>query len=177
MKYYPNILAVVILLGISVPAFAQDVLDNDGLIVQTNNMDDRISLNNPQVELEQISSLFLTSGERNLITEAREGFITRPPTDSEFNREQRDTEIVDRPLSPREVSLGGLLYTSSNDWTIWLNSQKITPKNIPPAIIDITVTRDYIKMKWLDAQTNQIFPVKLRAHQRFNLDTRIFLPG
>jgi hypothetical protein len=172
MRTFLKIFILIILVGFSVPSYAQEDLN-----LQINEVDDRIQLNDPQVELDQILSLFLTIGEQNLLIEARKGFMTRPPTESEFNQEQRNAEKVDRPLSPREVSLGGLLYSSSNDWTIWINSQKITPKNIPPAILDIEVYKDHIKMKWLDFQTNQIFPIKLQTHQRFNLDTRIFLPG
>jgi hypothetical protein len=95
----------------------------------------------------------------------------------EREQELAEEGKISRPSSVREISLGGILYKSSNDWAIWINSEKITPKNIPPAIMDISVQQDLIKLKWLDFQTNQIFPVKLRPHQRFNFDTRIFLPG
>jgi hypothetical protein len=172
------LLTLFFVVGIPATSFSQEFLENVEQETPINEVDDRIQLNNPQVELEQIPSLFLTSSEQNLLIAARLGFLTRPPTSDEFNQEQdRSGEVVSRPSSPREVALGGLLYVSSNDWTIWLNNQKITPKNIPPAIMDIEVSKDHIKMKWLDFQTNQIFPVKLRSHQRFNLDTRIFLPG
>ena len=155
---------------ISLSGFAQTEDDKS-------DMDQRILLNNPQVNMGQISSLFLTSNEENLLIDARKGLVTRPPTVSEFEEEQKESESAVRPSGPREVSLAGILYHSDSDWTIWLNSQKITPKNLPSAILDISVTKDFVKMKWLDVQTNQIFPVKLRPHQRFNFDTRIFLPG
>jgi hypothetical protein len=32
-------------------------------------------------------------------------------------------------------------------------------------------------MKWFDEYTNQVFPIRLRPHQRFNIDARMFLPG
>ena len=139
-------------------------------------IDERIELNSPDVVLDQILSLFLTGNEENLIIAARAGVVTRPPTETEFSQEQKTT-TVSRPSSVREISLGGILYTSSNDWTIWINSQKITPKNIPPAIMDIDVSKDRVRLKWIDFQTNQIFPVKLKTHQRFNFDSRMFLPG
>lgn len=141
--------------------------------------DRRIQLQDPQVNLGQIPSLFLSGSELNLLVDAKAGLYARPPTEEELMAEQETARQgrVSMPASIREISLGGILYKSSTNWTIWLNSQKITPKNLPPAIMDITVNKDHIKLKWLDFQTNQIFPVKLRANQRFNFDTRIFLPG
>ncbi len=139
----------------------------------------RIQLQDPQVNLDQIPSLFLSGNEVNVLIDAQAGLYARPPTEEELNQDQEMASQgrVSMPASVREISLGGILFQSSSDWTIWLNSQKITPKNLPPAIMDITVNKDHIKLKWLDFQTNQIFPVKLRANQRFNFDTRIFLPG
>jgi hypothetical protein len=147
--------------------------------VQEDQTQKRIKLNNAPVELENISSLFLTNNEILQLEQALLRIYTRPPTPEEVEREQELAEEgkISRPSSVREISLGGILYKSSNDWAIWINSEKITPKNIPPAIMDISVQQDLIKLKWLDFQTNQIFPVKLRPHQRFNFDTRIFLPG
>lgn len=125
---------------------------------------------NAQLRLEQFPSLFLTPNEQSLIREARAGFNTSDPTK------------VDDPMGgilqgSRELILGGVAYSSRADWTIWLNGQKITPKNLPPEILDIAVYKDHIRLKWIDSSTNQIFPVKLRSNQRFNMDTRMFLPG
>ncbi len=158
----------------------QDINElSEGVIMDDIEIEDRLKLTNTSVTPKQISSLFFTTGEIALLRDAKKGLFTRPPTEAEVQIEQNaaSDDRVLRPNSVREIALGGILYHSSNDWTIWLNSQKITPKNIPSAIIDITVTEEHIKMKWLDFQTNQIFPVKLRANQRFNFDTRIFLPG
>jgi len=137
----------------------------------------RVQRKQPDILMDQIGSVFLTSREETVITEARKGLITRAPTDMEFDEEQDLDGTMSKPTGPREVSLGGVLYVDANDWVVWINSEKITPKNIPSSIIDIRVSKDYIKLKWFDVQTNQIFPIKLRPHQRFNLDTRIFLPG
>ena len=139
----------------------------------------RIALKNPSVKPTQINSVFFTSTEEGLIISARQGFVTRPPTESEFEREQIEMESLQDIVrtGPREVNLGGILFVSSDEWTVWLNKQRITPKSIPSEVIDIQVKKDFIKLKWFDVQTNQIFPIKLRTHQRFNLDTRMFLPG
>ena len=155
------------------PAHAQSEAE------QMNAMFKIIELKDPDIELNQISSLFLTSIEENLVISARKGFVTRAPTEGEFAREQRDAELEKNVVksSPREVSLGGVLYIAPNEWTVWINSEKMTPKNLPSEILDIRVDKDSVKLKWFDIQTNQVFPIKLRTHQRFNLDTRIFLPG
>ncbi len=138
----------------------------------------RILIVKPLVDPSQIPSLFFTSWEQNLIEEARKGLVARPPTQSEVDRSQRELESGERPpMGPRELALGGIVYLSSGDWTVWLNGEKITPDAIPSEILDIRVYKNYIKLKWFDAYTNQIFPIKLRTHQRFNIDTRIFLPG
>lgn len=138
----------------------------------------RIQFVKPKVQPSQIPSLFFTSWEQNLLAEARRGLNARRPTDSEVNRAQRDFENgTPPPVGPRELSLGGIVFVSADDWTIWLNKQKITPKRIPPEILDIRVRKDYVELKWFDAYTNQIFPIKLKTHQRFNIDARIFLQG
>jgi hypothetical protein len=43
--------------------------------------------------------------------------------------------------------------------------------------MDIKVSRAYIDLKWFDGYTNKIYPIRLRPQERFNLDSRIFLPG
>ena len=122
-----------------------------------------------------IPSVFFTPREQNLIDDARKGVVARSATDSELRQAQEGSVAV--PKGPREISVSGILFVDSNDWTVWLNDQKITPEKLPSEIADIEVGRDYVKLKWFDEYTNQIYPIKLRSHQRFNLDTRIFLPG
>jgi len=137
-------------------------------------MVERLKFRAPQVSINQIPSLFFTSAEAALIASVRNGIITRPPT-------ERELDTGETKQSPeagvRELSLGGIVYKSSSNWTIWINGKKITPKRIPPEILDIKVRKDHVKIRWFDPFTNQIFPIKLKPHQRFNIDTRIFLPG
>ncbi len=136
-------------------------------------MVDRIELVRPRIDPTLIPSMFFTPSEESLIQEARLGLTTRAPTDSEIRRAEDGTVIK----GPRELSLGGIVYLSAGDWTIWLNGQKVTPDRIPPEVLDIVVRKNTVKIKWFDEYTNQIFPIKLRSHQRFNIDTRVFLPG
>ena len=131
-----------------------------------------------------IRSLFFSDGESELLAEARMGLITSEEKAQEQIDRKNGTYIDPNTgengvIDPgiRELSLGGIVYASSKDWTIWLNGTKMTPRLLAPEIIDIKVYKNYIKIKWYDSYTNQIFPIKLKTHQRFNIDTRIFLPG
>ena len=166
-------------------AIAQDLdvsftQDSDAVIVGENILSDpmdgvrqRMQMQGASVDISNMPSLFLTPSEQSLIQEARLGLTTRAPTAAEL-RQAEDGSV---PMGPRELALGGIIYSSAGDWSVWLNGQQITPKRLPPEILDIKVRKNDIKLKWFDAYTNQIFPVKLKPHQRFNIDTRIFLPG
>ncbi|MCB1531511.1 MAG: hypothetical protein KDJ35_01445 [Alphaproteobacteria bacterium] len=106
--------------------------------------------------------------------------LARPTTDDELMREMAkasDRTRVKPPPEERDITLGGIVYKAPGTWTIWLNGKRVTPSALPEEIVDIKVFSDYIEMKWYDDWTNQIVPLRLRAHQRFNIDTRIFLPG
>ncbi len=131
-----------------------------------------------------IPSVVFTFWEHTAIRDARrargQGGAVRGVDEAELNRELRrkqDELRVKPPAEERDITLGGIVYRRSNDWTIWLNGQRITPEALPEEIIDLKVYSDYIELKWFDEWSNQIFPIRMRAHQRFNIDTRIFLPG
>ena len=140
-------------------------------------MELRVKLNNPDINITQVGSLFFTPREQSLLADARRGFITRPPGVGEIEQANQDDGTNDIVKGPRELALGGIVFVASDDWVIWLNGQRITMNAIPPEILDIKVSKNFIKFQWFDEYTNQIFPIKLKPHQRFNIDTRIFLPG
>lgn len=129
-------------------------------------INEQLAFLRPTVNIETMPSLFFSIWEHDLVRDARRGLNTRDGSDD-------GVEIT----GPRDISLGGIVYASGKDWTIWLNNVRISPKRIPSEIMDLKVYRTHIDLEWFDAQTNQIFPIRLRPHQRFNLDTRIFLPG
>jgi hypothetical protein len=120
-----------------------------------------------------MKSLFFNLMEYALIQEARRGFEARLPGTSRASTQSRSREIRAR----RDLMLGGILYTSDDSWSVYLNEIRITPNNLPEEIIDIQVHSDFIRLKWFDKGTNTIFPVRLRPNQRFNLDARLFFPG
>jgi hypothetical protein len=128
----------------------------------------------------QIPSILFTYWEHTAIADAKNSRgETREVTDEELMRDLRGRE-VDKPKPPpeeREITLEGIVYVNGDDWTIWLNNKRVTPNAIPREVMDLKVYKEYIEMKWFDDYTNQIFPIRMRTHQRFNIDSRIFLPG
>ncbi len=130
---------------------------------------------------EQYPPLVLTYWEHIAIKEARNARgLVRPPTESELMRDLKTTDQAPKPKPPpeqREIRLGGLVYHGKKDWVIWLNDKRVTPDALPTEVLDLIVYKEYVEMKWFDEWSNQIYPIRLRPHQRFNIDTRIFLPG
>ncbi len=129
-------------------------------------------------ERSSIPSLVFTPSQYALLREARIGFNTRIPTAQELARAGDPNDPNYRPPAAiRDVRLGGIAFNTPDDWTIWLNSSRVTPDALPSEAIDLRVYKDFIELKWFDVVTNQVFPIRLRMNQRFNLDTRIFLPS
>lgn len=127
----------------------------------------------------EYSSIFFTYWQHQAIMDAKDsrGHV-RPPTPEELAALKNGAEEDIKPdPGPRELALGGIVFKGKDDWTIWLNEQRITPKAIPKEIIDLQVFKDYVEVKWHDEFTGRIYPVRLRSHERFNLDMRIYLPG
>lgn len=191
MKYH--ILGAALLLG-AFPVLAQD-MQQTGIATSDsgtgNQIIDAAVPNEPVVEQASneivpvsIPSLLFNYWEQTAIVEAKksaasEGF-KRNVTDDEIQRamdEPLDKERVKPPPEEREIKLGGILFTTKDEWTIWLNGERVTPDALPEEIIDLRVYKHYIDMKWQDEYTRRLYPIRLRAHQRFNLDSRIFLPG
>lgn len=120
-------------------------------------------------KVSEIPSLFFTPEALALIKDAIEGLNTSTLADVGASSE-KDPGI-------RELALGGIVFKTDDNWTIWLNGRRITPDTIPGEIFDMTVYKEFVDLKWYDAYTNRLFPVRLRANERFNLDSRLFLTG
>jgi hypothetical protein len=129
-------------------------------------------------ERSSVPSLVFTPSQYALLREARIGFNTRAPTLQELARAGDPNDPNYRPpASIRDIKLGGISFNTPDDWTIWLNNSRVTPDALPSEAIDLRVYKDFIELKWFDVLTNQIYPVRLRTNQKFNLDSRVFLPG
>lgn len=153
-------------------AYAQSTSGNDAMFEQ---IKQRISIRNPSVVPSTISPVFFTDSEIELVRNARKGLVTRAPTPAELD--ELTGEEITIPQGPRNLKLGGIIFTSNNDWTIWLNNQQLRPDAIPSEVLDLKVYKEYIEIEWFDAYTNKIFPVRMRPNQTFNIDSRIFIPG
>lgn len=135
-----------------------------------------------QFDAAQYNSILFTYWEHVAIQDARK-YIgrTRGVTEDELAKDLKKREDLNEKVKPppeeREIRLAGIVYRSKADWTIWLNEERVTPDAIPEEVMDLRVYKNYIEFKWFDEYTNKIFPIRLRPHQRFNIDTLIFLPG
>ncbi len=129
-----------------------------------------------KIDVNKIDSLFFSKWEHDLLVDARKGLTTRPVTPGDTGG-----EVAPAPenavFGPREVMLSGIAYVSSENWTIWVNGMQITPTAIPNTIMDLKVYKDHVDLEWLDEGANKIYPIRLRPYQKFNLDTRMFLPA
>ncbi|MGH1456872.1 MAG: hypothetical protein ACRBDI_08835 [Alphaproteobacteria bacterium] len=129
------------------------------------------------IDTDKIPSLFFTYWQHQSIRDSKSvRGVVRPPTEAELAAIERGDDL--KPdASERYLALSGIVFSGDDDWTIWFNGQRITPNAVPPEVLDLKVYKDYIELKWFDDYTNQVFPIRLRSHQRFNMDQRIFLPG
>jgi hypothetical protein len=123
---------------------------------------------------ESVQTLFFTAWQHALLQDAKIGFKTALPMGGPMSS---GGSAVGRDPGIREISLGGIAFSSHSRWTVWLNGVRITPDAIPQAVMDIKVSRHHIDLKWFDGYTNKIYPIRLRPQERCNLDSRIFLPG
>ena len=129
-------------------------------------------------ERSSVPSRVFTSSQYALLREARIGFNTRAPSLQELAKIGDPNDPNYRPpASIRDIKLGGISFNTPDDWTIWLNNSRVTPDALPSEAVDLRVYKDFIELKWFDVLTNQIYPVRLRTNQKFNIDSRIFLPG
>ena len=136
------------------------------------------------VDPDNIDSVLFTFWEQSAIDGAKRSALqnanVRGVTDDEILAAINRDDQAAKPKPPpeeRDISLGGIVYEGKDNWVIWLNGERVEPNAIPEEIIGLKVYKNFIEVKWLDDYTMQVFPIRLRAHQRFNMDARIFLPG
>jgi hypothetical protein len=84
------------------------------------------------------------------------------------------------PVIPqhRVISVAGVLYRSANDWVVWMNGKKVTPKDLLPEIVDIKVeSSSRVRLKWYDAGLKSVIAITLRPHQTYDIASGYLLPG
>lgn len=113
------------------------------------------------------------------VVEVQEVPDLKPPEPKVTTEPAPEQEKFVPPTEPsiRELYLSGIAYNGPKSWTIWLNGSRVTPATVPEEIFRINVEDEYVELIWHDKQTHNVFPIRLRPNQRFNLDARMFLPG
>lgn len=177
-------------MGISSPAATGEAVPADAPVVdpaiapaeapaaQTPEQAAAVAVGEEAINPNDIPSVLFTYWEHTAIVDAKKAVgSTREVTEDEWQNIKDEPLGAKPPPEERDITLGGIVFVTRGDWTIWLNGKRVTPKAIPREVTDLKVFEEYIEMKWYDDYTNQIFPLRLRPHQRFNIDTRIFLPG
>lgn len=171
-KIFATLTVLLTVFALPQSAQAQAVVSKEVLFER---LKQRISERNPGVVPSTIGPVFFTDSEIELVRNARKGLVTRAPTPAELNELTGEETAI--PLGPRNIKLGGIVYTGEKDWTIWLNNQQVRPNAIPSEVLDLNVYKEYIEIEWFDQYTNKIFPIRMRPNQTFNIDSRIFIPG
>lgn len=121
-------------------------------------------------------SIFFSFDELDTILQAAQGNAPAVDGDDEDASDETAEQVpVDR--GRRVLTLSGVVYQSPQDWTIWLNGERVTPKNIPENVRGLIVQTDHIRLRWLDKAENRIVNVTLRPHQQYNLDLDTIFPG
>lgn len=177
--------ALVVSLVTPHPAMAQeDIMMNEGDIMA--GMESDIApqipiVNLPKVSASQVPPLFWNETELAIIDQVKKGVIQIAPMSEDAFEDLPQTAPQNMPnaryIAPRELTLSGLLYHSDDSWIIWLNGMRITPNKKPDELRNIRVEKEFVELKWYDAVTDKVYPVRLRPHQKFSIDLKTFLPG
>lgn len=129
-------------------------------------------------------SIFFTPEEIAILQQARQGYLdsrfqTQVPVEAAAENTADDGKKDDAPIDRgrRILTLAGVVYQSPQDWTIWLNGERVTPRNIPENIRSLTVNVDHVRLRWFDKAENRIVNITLRPHQHYNLDLDTIAPG
>ena len=137
----------------------------------------------PKVPASEIPSLFWEEDELSIIRQVKKGVIQIMPVDegllndTMFNMPTTTTAPKQFYIAPREILLSGLLYNSEGDWVVWLNGMRVTPQKKPDELRYINVKEQYVELKWYDAVTDKVYPIRIKPHQKFSIDLQTFLPG
>lgn len=114
-------------------------------------------------------SLFFSQNELIAIMRARQGYVAP-------QQAMVMTASPGEPAAePRLIRLSGIIYNGPNDWTVWLNDQRVGPKNLPERVMGLVVEKDRVKLKWMDLNLQRVVNLTLRPHQTYDLDSDTIL--
>jgi hypothetical protein len=114
-------------------------------------------------------SFFLTPLEVAAVQQALKGSVIKNIT----------LAAPDKPIpTHRVIRVSGVFYRSPENWVVWMNNQKVTPDNLLPEIVDISVKdSSKVALKWYDVGLNEVISITLRPQQTYDIPTGVLLPG
>ncbi len=116
-------------------------------------------------------NLMLSEREAALIDAAVRLAVTG--ADGLANTQETSDAVTVMPVVLRDFRLDALLYFSPTRWSLWLNSEHVTPDNLPAGLRVNAIGPDYVDLVWMpDAsqpQNRRVFT--LRPHQIYLADT------
>lgn len=131
-------------------------------------------------------SFFFTVDQITKVKKAKEGGRKASPlpvAGNGMNGAPGDNGDISKALEQlvpqhRVISLGGVFYRSPQDWVVWINGEKVTPKNKLPQIVDIHVeSSSKVNLKWYDEGVKSTLAITMRPHQTYDIGAGILLPG
>lgn len=60
-----------------------------------------------------------------------------------------------------DITIKDLVYHNPEDWIVWINGQKVTPRVSMKEIVAIHVRPDKVHLKWFDICSNYVFDFSL----------------
>lgn len=87
----------------------------------------------------------------------------------------KNIESVELIPIDRKIWLQGIYYKSENNWIIWMNGYKLTPRYLLPEIRAIKVERDRVYLEWYDIGKNGIIRLTMQPHQVYDIVTGIMV--
>ena len=79
--------------------------------------------------------------------------------------------------SARTITLGDIEYKDAQNWTVWINGQKVTPSVSMKEIVDISVAPDIVHLKWFDIGLNGVFDIQIHSHETYDIATGVMTPA
>lgn len=176
MRSLYMVFAMALMVCTTSAGWAQSFDDTDETVELIDLTDTEIDTDT-QVAAQERESIFFSIEELEMILQVSQGIMTvgDEATAGTTGEAQAEQQPVDR--GRRVLTLSGVVYQSPNDWTIWLNGERVTPKNIPENVRGLIVHTDHIRLRWFDRAENRIVNIALRPHQQYNLDLDTILPG
>ncbi|MEZ0260008.1 MAG: DotI/IcmL/TraM family protein [Alphaproteobacteria bacterium] len=90
-----------------------------------------------------------------------------------------DTAATENCNGQSHINLNAVNYKSQDDWEVWINDQKVTPKNLTlKEIVEVKVhDADNVSILWFDTCLNGTIKVKLKPGQTYWISQGVLIPN